>query len=83
MSKPPSGSERTVQAPAETWRLTLWKDGRAPGDDAVSVELERHGHNFPGSLNARDGGALIDALLELLPDAREYSRLAGRRAARC
>lgn len=76
--RPASGTSRVVVTRAERWHLTLWRDDD-PDEDAISVELERSGHNFDGSMNAREAASMIDALLELLPKAREHSRLAGPR----
>jgi len=70
------GEARRVVARAETWHLTFWRDGASrrgePASDAVSVEVERHDHNFPASLTAKEAAAIIDALLELLPEAHGH-----------
>jgi hypothetical protein len=73
------GDTRVVETAGERWSLTFYADGRDRGDDAVLVEVERNGHNFAPSLTAEEAGALIDALIELLPAARRHSKLAGRR----
>lgn len=76
-----------MSARRETWHLTHWRAGASvrgePAEDAVSVELERHGHNFPASLTAKEAAGLIDALLELLPEARSFmSSEPGRKSVR-
>lgn len=74
--RPKDGESRSVSARSETWRLTFWRGGASvqgePAEDAVSIELERHGHNFPASMTAKEAAGLIDALLELLPEARGH-----------
>lgn len=67
---PRDGHTRIVKAKAETWSLTFWRDGRGEGDDAVSIEVERHGHNLPPTLNAAEAAALARVLGELLPGRR-------------
>lgn len=78
MSKPiKDGTHLRVQTQSESWRLTFYSDGRTDGDDAVCVDIERDAHNFAPTLTAKEAGALIDALLTLLPASREHSKLAG------
>ncbi len=79
MTKPASGTTKHVKAKSETWHLTLWHGDGDDDPDAVSVEVELHRHNFHPTLTAKEAGALIDALLELLPAAREHSALVGDR----
>lgn len=61
-------SVAVVKTHGERWRLE-----RFDGEDEVLVEVERNGHNFAPSLDAREVGALIDALLAMMPEAREHS----------
>jgi hypothetical protein len=79
VTRPASGAERHVRAKSETWHLTLWHGEGDSDPDAVAVEVERHRHNFHPTLTAKEAGALIDALLELLPAARGHSKLADSR----
>lgn len=62
----------TIKAKCETWHLTYYKDGRAEGEDAVLVEVERHGHNFEPCLSEREAAQLIDALVTLMPATLQH-----------
>ena len=74
------GESRQVAAKSESWNLTWWRDGRDDGADAVTIEVERDGHNFTPALTAKEAGALIDALLDLLPEARQHAQSIARGA---
>jgi hypothetical protein len=80
-SAPPTsvknGAHLCVQTQGESWRLTFYGDEANSDLDAVCLDIERDGHNFAPTLTAKEAGAVIDALLVLLPAAREHSKLVG------
>ena len=69
------GAYTRVDAAFDEWHLTYHR-GRTPESASVVVVVERDGQNNAphlASLTAMEAGALIDALLTLLPAAREHS----------
>lgn len=69
------GAYARVDAAFDEWHLTYHR-GRTPESASVVIVVERDGQNNAphlASLTAMEAGALIDALLTLLPAAREHS----------